>query len=594
MAADPPFFALRCAGLDHALEPGRTYLLGAAEDCDLRLGGEGVAPHHARLAVDGDAVAITDLAPEFGMLRNGFRVDAARLAVGDAVQCGPAGFTIVADEGQALVVPIPAMRRSAALRRQVAAIAAPAWQRRDTHTFQELVAAELRRGPWLLISAALHALLLLLFWLFYPRQQEGGTRLARMSFDLGGGQLVAGEAAPAPPTIAREEPPLDVTLPDDPVEVTKPPEVADPEPVPDRVGALQSNPRIAVRAATPPTPRATRRGDGPTRDLAGLGSDGFKKTVAQLRKSGLEIVFVFDSTGSMGMTIKDTKDTIADMLDVLRALVPDATVGLVTYRDRGRNESYVVRQMPLGRDYWHAANFVQDVQADGGGDRPEAVRDGLRAAFGQNWAPGSKRVVILAGDAPAHDREWQRLLREVKDFAAGGNSFVHTLVTSPRDAGVDTHEQFEQIAKAGGGECLDLEQSDHVMQRVLALAFGRQFDGDLAAVRHAVAQGRTETKTWALDLARRGGPELAAALADEPVPAALLNALVRLKRRSVALELIDLLGRSDTPPATRHAIAWAVQRMLDLPLAPIDPENGRPPDSRDLVRLRQLATSTLQ
>jgi Mg-chelatase subunit ChlD len=49
---------------------------------------------------------------------------------------------------------------------------------------------------------------------------------------------------------------------------------------------------------------------------SGKGSAGFRKTVSELRRSGLEIVFVFDSTGSMGSSIRATKDGIANMLDV--------------------------------------------------------------------------------------------------------------------------------------------------------------------------------------------------------------------------------------------------------------------------------------
>ena len=112
-----------------------------------------------------------------------------------------------------------------------------------------------------------------------------------------------------------------------------------------------------------------------------------------------------------------------------------------------------VRQLPLSTDYWQAANFVQSVAAEGGGDREEAIWEGLQSAFQQQWADNSKRVVILAGDAPGHQGTWPRLVSELKAFVARGNSQVHALVTSPRDAGRDTHAQFATIADLGKGEC---------------------------------------------------------------------------------------------------------------------------------------------
>jgi len=575
----PTPIALRLFGQDHALEPGRDYVLGSAEDCDLRLGA-GAAPHHARLRVQAGGVDLEDLGSPGGTRRNGEVVAQARLQIGDVLRLGADEAVVVPDAGLALVVPLPAMRQAARARRLAAVRAWAAAHRFAETTFADLVAQELRRAPWLGASLLLHGLLLLLLWFWLPQTGSGGRAPATAAIVLGDGTAAAGAGSPPPPEVLVEPPEPENDLP--PLELPPLPEAepaAEPaEPAPGAASdRFAGNPRIA---------RAPGRGGG---EAPVPGSSGFRRTVGELRKSGLEIVFVFDSTGSMGRAIHDTRNTIVQLLAVLRALVPDARVGLVTYRDRSPREAYLVREIPLGPDFWRAANFVHSVGADGGGDRAEDVRAGLGAAFAQPWQHGTRRVVVLAGDAPPHDDDQARLLADVRAFAADGRSFVHALVVSPGAAGDDTRECFARIARAGRGTCLDLADHEGVMQLVVTLAFGREYDRDIAAMVRTIEANAQRTETWALDLARRGGPALAAALRQAPVDHRLLNALVRLPRRGVAAELIDLLAAPATPPHARQAIAWALQRAFDLPAPPIDPVAGEPPGPRDLARLRRLA-----
>jgi hypothetical protein len=580
VVAAPTPIALRLGGQDHALEPGRSYLLGGGPDCDLPL--PGATEPLARVVVAPDGAELVDLGTAAGMFRNGERVAHTALAVGDVLRLGDAEALVVADLGSALIVPLPALRTAARERRHAAVRIAARQQRLGGASFDEMMAAELRRAPWLLLSLLLHASVLLLFWLLMP-DEPGGRARADVSFDLTGSNRLVGESTPDLPEITTEAEPPRADDPAPALPIETPP---DPEPAPDArldprrdLGAL-GNPRLSTRS------RTTDRGPGGA--TAGA-SSGFRTAVRELRRSGLEIVFVFDSTGSMSRTILDTRNTIAQMLSVLRALVPDARIGLVAYRDRGPREQYVVRQVPLGRDFWRATNFVQFVSAEGGGDRPEDVLAGLEAAFGQAWQSSARRVVILAGDAPGHLRDRQQVLRAVRGFAANGRSFVHTLVVGPETAGDDTQRQFAEIAEAGRGACLGLAQHDRVMQQVLTLAFGREFDRDLDAVILSVEAAAERTETWALDLARRGGPDLTEALRKEPVEYSLLNALVRRPRRTVAGQLVELLAQPGTPPHTRHAVAWALQRIFELPEPPIDPATDDQPPARELERLRQRA-----
>lgn len=580
-----PLLALRLAGQDHALEPGRDYLLGSAADCDLSLPPPAAA-RHARLSVGTDGLRVTDLGSAAGTTRNGERIAAALLAVGDVLDFGgAAAATVVADDGRAAIVPVPTLRAAAVARRQaMVRDRAQALRHPGSQTLAERMRDELRHAPWLFCSLALHLLLLLLAWLVLPHSDPSGSARATVAVDLRDGPP-PGASPPLPPEVAVEpaEPPFAPPAPPEPPAPPaseEPPDGARPRP------ALPPG-DTALGATVAPPAEAARPAHGT--DVDGLGSAGFQRTVADLRQSGLELVFVVDSTGSMTRTIHDTRTSLAQMLAVLQALVPDARIGLVSYRDRGPREQYLVQQTPLGADPWRAGNFVQFLTAEGGGDRPEDVRAGLLAAFRQPWRPGARRVVVLAGDAPPHAEDQSRLLAEVRAFARDGRSFVHALVVSPEHAGRDTHAAFAAIAAAGHGVCEGLAQRDRVLQRVLTLAFGREFDRDLAAVVRAVETAAARVDTRSLDLVRRGGPELARALRQEPLPQPLWNALVRRPQRAVAEQLIDMLGADGTAEPTRHALAAALQRLLELPLPPIDPVAPQRPAAAELAQLRARA-----
>ena len=565
MTPPTPPIAVRLLGQDHALEPGRDYVLGAGDECDLRLPRSG--PRHLRLRLRDDGVEVEDLRSGHGTWIDDERITMALARIGARIRLGREFVEVVADDGSARIVPDPAMRMQSRQRRLAAALARVRQEPRE-ETFAALMAEELRRAPWLLLSAIAHALLLLLLWLLLPSTEFSGRAKATVDVDLSDRNVTTGEALPELPEVqAQESQPFDAIDPMD--EQPAMAAVADDQPTPDAfVRTLGSNPTLARRGSG----SSGRLGSG---DAAKLGSGGFRKVVGELRQSGLEIVFVFDSTGSMTRTIADTKATITEMLAVLRALVPDARIGMVTYRDRGAREDYLTREVPLGLDYWQAVNFVQEVMAEGGGDRPEAVREGLDAAFGQPWHASARRVIVLAGDAPPHEQEIAGLLRKIKAFSKDGRSFVHTLVTSPELAGDDTRDIFERIADAGRGHCVPIGNRDRILQQVLELAFGREFDRDLAVVTAAVVAASDQVDTWSLDLARRGGDGLTRELLAQPVPATLLNALVRRPRREVFEQLATMLTAADTPDHTRQAIAWTMQRALQLPMAPIDPVDPR-------------------
>lgn len=118
----------------------------------------------------------------------------------------------------------------------------------------------------------------------------------------------------------------------------------------------------------------------------------------------LDVVFLIDTTGSMGDEIDRLKANIASMAEKISALpvTPDVRYGMTLYRDRG--DLFVTRTFDLTSDQEAFAAALAEVQADGGGDTPEDLDAGLRDAIDeQSWrGDDAVKLIFVVADAPPH------------------------------------------------------------------------------------------------------------------------------------------------------------------------------------------------
>ncbi|MGI0045716.1 MAG: vWA domain-containing protein [Nitrosotalea sp.] len=116
----------------------------------------------------------------------------------------------------------------------------------------------------------------------------------------------------------------------------------------------------------------------------------------------LDVIFCIDSTGSMETFILEVRRNVINMMREIKKSGLSVNFGCVFYGDHERVSQEVVRFYELtGDEKTIEANF-QGTTIFGGGDHPEAVADGLHVSLNMNWRRGSRRVVILIGDAPPH------------------------------------------------------------------------------------------------------------------------------------------------------------------------------------------------
>jgi len=279
------------------------------------------------------------------------------------------------------------------------------------------------------------------------------------------------------------------------------------------------------------------------------------------------------------------------MVGVLHFLIPESRMGVVTYRDLGATEEYVTRSIPLGSNYYRSVNFMQSVGAGGGGDTPEAIFEALKEAVDQNWQKGAKRVIVLIGDAPAHARTRAKIKRLLRRFTRNGRSFVHAIMTSPhsgRDVEIETQECFGEIAKLGRGSCIFLDAEDKILKHVISLSIGKEYSENIDEVYQIAESRREQVSPKALDLVRRlDFSRIERELRKKTVADDLIKALSRKRDRDLAIFLIGILRRGKFPSTGREAAAYALKRILDLDVPPIDSDTGRAINRRTEVWLRR-------
>lgn len=137
----------------------------------------------------------------------------------------------------------------------------------------------------------------------------------------------------------------------------------------------------------------------------------------------VDVLILFDTTGSMGGEIRTLQQNITDFVNDVRAALPLSNIrfGLATLRDypgfftscsyaaqygRATDAPFEVKA-PIGVGDADLLAAVNALSAQGGQDQPESYGRALwevsQPDSGIGFRPGSARFVLLVGDAPPHE-----------------------------------------------------------------------------------------------------------------------------------------------------------------------------------------------
>ncbi len=242
----------------------------------------------------------------------------------------------------------------------------------------------------------------------------------------------------------------------------------------------------------------------------GIGS-GFGGFIGELRRKGLDVVLVIDGTGSMQLIIDDVKAKMAQLIQAIHRLVPIARVGIVVFGGKGKKMAV----QPLTLNPQKLTEFLAGVHAEGGDEWEEDLAGGVTTAIkDMDWKPYAKKVIVLVGDSPPKKEDFQSLIAEIHQFKNNNGTF------NTVDVAAEEHERFERefwlkvhreeppkisplpefyqqtraafkvLAGAGGGAMRSLSKDVHINQQVLVLAFGEQWQSQVAAFGRGITSGQ--------------------------------------------------------------------------------------------------------
>jgi hypothetical protein len=119
----------------------------------------------------------------------------------------------------------------------------------------------------------------------------------------------------------------------------------------------------------------------------------------------VQIVWSFDTTGSMSSCLESVKTQIQDLSQRLLRDIPTLEIGLIAHGDYcDLHSSYLIKTMPFSTDPAKIKAWVSGVGPTGGGDAPEAYEIALRAAVNDfAWKKDARKVVALIGDEVPHE-----------------------------------------------------------------------------------------------------------------------------------------------------------------------------------------------
>ncbi len=244
------------------------------------------------------------------------------------------------------------------------------------------------------------------------------------------------------------------------------------------------------------------------------GSSTVVERAINLQKAGLEICFVIDGTGSMQDLINAVGASATRIGEVLQGFAPEMRLALVVYRDFDDVDGGCEVITPLEDKIEKVFKRIQRVFANGGGDFPEAVYQGLEQALSVEdigWTPEANKLVVIMGDAPPHGKDiepavklaeqasqdgWVRSwsVKEARRTKRGAPTtgkrpadlrpFVIAAIATGTAEGVNgqTSQVFGRIAEAGGGMSTQLQVGENadaavndICRSIVRMSFGRDW-----------------------------------------------------------------------------------------------------------------------
>ncbi|XP_045202198.2 uncharacterized protein LOC123555668 [Mercenaria mercenaria] len=190
----------------------------------------------------------------------------------------------------------------------------------------------------------------------------------------------------------------------------------------------------------------------------------------------MEIVFSFDTTGSMYNFLNEVRGRVSDMIQRLQADIPGIRIAIFAHGDYiDKDTYYVTKYLDFTDDVTKAVEFVTNVEdtwgGNDGGECYELVLHEVRTKL--SWSPGSQRALVMIGDDIAHEPNFRRnklkldWRKEADSLASIGVRIysVHCGTYSKADV------FYGQLARKTDGQHLKLQDFKNIFDFLMTVCY---------------------------------------------------------------------------------------------------------------------------
>jgi len=209
-------------------------------------------------------------------------------------------------------------------------------------------------------------------------------------------------------------------------------------------------------------------------------------------KESIDILFSFDTTGSMYPCLTQVRNKVSETVKRLFKDIPNLRVAIIAHGDYCDGPRAITK-FDFSDDPKAICKFVETVRATEGGDTPECYELVLHEARSLSWSAGKNKAVVMIGDdiphPPSYPQNTKKLdwKNEAKLLVEAG-IHVHAVQALAR-----THATsfYEKLADTTGGCHLELHQFAHVTDLLMAICYKQSSPEQLQGYEQEVSkQGR--------------------------------------------------------------------------------------------------------
>ena len=174
------------------------------------------------------------------------------------------------------------------------------------------------------------------------------------------------------------------------------------------------------------------------------------------KDTNLDLMFIMDLTGSMGIWLDEAKKSIQDIIEEITENNPGSKIRLsfVGYKDfNSVEEKRNYNSKEFTENIKQITDYINTLGCYGGGDIPEDIVGALKHALNMKWESEAK-YAILVGDAPCHGKQYHDISYDRFSEGDPEGTTLESIVDQFRQKGITLY-------------CLEIDSCTEKMFRIM-------------------------------------------------------------------------------------------------------------------------------